>query len=72
MVAENKSAYMAVADVFDALVSQRPYKKAFSIDQAFDIIRHDSGIHFDPQIAMTFLSMRDAIEVVMDEDDVLL
>jgi len=63
---------MAVADVFDALVSQRPYKKAFSIDQAFDIIRHDSGIHFDPQIAMTFLSMRDAIEVVMDEDDVLL
>jgi putative two-component system response regulator len=40
----------AVADVFDALTSARPYKKAFSPRQAFDILYSESGTHFDPYL----------------------
>ncbi len=40
---------MALADVFDALVSKRCYKEAKSFDEAFEIIRNDLGQHFDPQ-----------------------
>ncbi len=47
---------MAVADVFDALVSERCYKKAFSFDDAMDIIQTDAGSHFDPKVAEAFLS----------------
>ncbi len=46
---------MAVADVFDALVSVRSYKKPFSFEQACDIIRKDAGTHFDPNVANAFL-----------------
>jgi putative two-component system response regulator len=41
----------AVADVFDALTSQRPYKKPFPTRMAFDIIYKDAGAHFDPYMA---------------------
>lgn len=41
---------VAVADVFDALTSKRPYKKAFSFEESFDIILSESGTHFDPVI----------------------
>ncbi|MDR1916954.1 MAG: response regulator [Synergistaceae bacterium] len=40
----------AIADVFDALTSERPYKKSFSARQAFDILYKDSGTHFDPYL----------------------
>jgi len=46
---------MAVADVYDALVSDRPYKKAFSHEKAVEIIMEDAGKHFDPKIAEVFL-----------------
>ena len=45
---------MAVADVYDALVSVRPYKKAFEHDEACRIIYNDSGSHFDPGIVEAF------------------
>jgi len=48
---------MAIADVYDALVSKRPYKKAFTHEQAVDIIMKDSGTHFDPQIVEAFLNV---------------
>jgi putative two-component system response regulator len=48
---------MAIADVYDALVSERPYKAAFSHETAVDIIRRDSGLHFDPRIVEAFLSV---------------
>jgi putative two-component system response regulator len=48
---------MAVADVYDALVSERPYKKPFSHEQAVDIIKNDSGTHFDPLIVTAFLNV---------------
>ena len=46
---------MAVADVFDALVSRRSYKEAFPFEEAMRIIREGSGSHFDPRIAEAFL-----------------
>jgi HD-GYP domain-containing protein (c-di-GMP phosphodiesterase class II) len=41
---------VAVADVFDALTSKRPYKEAFAVDQALAIIDKDAGHHFDPAV----------------------
>ncbi|MES0327375.1 MAG: HD domain-containing phosphohydrolase [Gammaproteobacteria bacterium] len=40
----------AIADVFDALTSERPYKKAWPIDEAMDFIRSESGKHFEPRL----------------------
>jgi len=40
----------AIADVYDALTSDRPYKKAFTADEALAIIYKDSGTHFDPYL----------------------
>jgi len=47
---------MAVADVYDAVRSQRPYKKALSHEQAATILREGRGTHFDPEIVDVFLS----------------
>lgn len=52
---------MAIADVFDALVSERVYKKAFSFEQAMDIIREESGTHFDPRIVRAFMAVEDEV-----------
>ncbi|MDO4166231.1 MAG: HD domain-containing protein [Eubacteriales bacterium] len=52
---------MALADVFDALVSKRCYKDAMSYDKAFQIIEESAGSHFDPQLAKIFLDMREEI-----------
>ncbi len=46
---------VAVADVFDALTSVRPYKRAIPVRQAKSIVRRDSGRHFDPVIVEAFL-----------------
>jgi putative two-component system response regulator len=48
---------MAVADVFDALISKRVYKEAFAQQVAFDIIRQGSGTQFDPDIVEAFLDL---------------
>jgi len=48
---------MAIADVYDALVSERPYKKPLTHEQALDIIKKDSGSHFDPKIVDAFLNV---------------
>lgn len=45
---------VAVCDVFDALTSERPYKKAWPTDRALEVIRSDSGTHFDPQVTCAF------------------
>lgn len=44
----------AVADVFDALCSRRPYKEAFEFAQAMEILRRDRGSHFDPDVIDVF------------------
>jgi len=51
----------AVADVFDALTSQRAYKPAFSLERSFEIIAEGSGTHFDPLVVEGFFSDREAI-----------
>ncbi len=53
---------MALADVFDALVSKRCYKEAFSYDKAFEIIENDLGEHFDPELGGIFLQCRSELE----------
>lgn len=47
---------MAVGDVYDAIRSERPYKKGMSHDEAFAILRESRGSHFDPQIVDIFLA----------------
>lgn len=47
---------VAVADVFDALTSERPYKKPWSLDDAAGYLRAQRGLHFDPQCVDAFLA----------------
>jgi putative two-component system response regulator len=49
---------MAIADVYDALISDRPYKKAFSHDEASRIIINGSGTHFDPVLIDVFKEVK--------------
>jgi len=60
---------MAVADVFDALVSKRSYKEPMSFDEAFAVINDESGTHFDPVVAETFLSIRPEVEKIAAEHE---
>ena len=53
---------MALADVFDALVSKRCYKEAKSFDEAFEIIKNNLGHHFDPVIGQIFIDCRPQLE----------
>jgi putative two-component system response regulator len=47
----------AICDVYDALVSERPYKRAWSREEALAEIRRDAGSHFDPELAESFLEL---------------
>jgi HD-GYP domain-containing protein (c-di-GMP phosphodiesterase class II) len=58
---------MAVADVFDALVTERPYKPAFLPEEAFRLIEEDAGKHFDPSIVQTFIDNQNIIEMIAIE-----
>ena len=53
---------MALADVFDALVSKRCYKEAFDYDRAFKIIEESLGTHFDPELGKIFIECRPSLE----------
>lgn len=57
---------MALADVFDALVSKRYYKEAYSYDKAFDIIESSLGSHFDPELGRVFMTCRPELENLYD------
>jgi len=57
---------MAVADVFDALVSKRSYKEPFSFEKAMSIIREDAGTHFDPLVAEAFLGAEDKVREIAE------
>ena len=48
---------LAIADVYDALVSVRPYKTPFTHEKAIDIIKSDSGTHFDPVLVQLLVSV---------------
>ena len=48
---------MALADVYDALISKRPYKEAFSKEKALEIIKDGTGTQFDPELAPIFIEV---------------
>ena len=58
---------VAVADVFDALTSVRPYKAAWTAHQAFDYLRSQSGSHLDPALVNAFLRVSDQTLAIQQE-----
>jgi putative two-component system response regulator len=59
----------ALADVFDALTSERPYKKAWTIEAAINLIKENSGKHFDPELVKLFLQRLPKILEIRDRFD---
>jgi putative two-component system response regulator len=55
---------MAVADVYDALISERVYKRAFSADEARAVIVEGRGQHFDPDVVDAFLAVEPAFRAI--------
>ncbi len=60
---------MALADVFDALVSRRCYKDAYSYDKAFEVIEQSLGGQFDPRLGKIFLECRPALELLYETEN---
>lgn len=58
---------VAVADVFDALTTERPYKKAWEIEAAVNLIDEEAGKHFDPDIVRVFHSVLPEILDIRDK-----
>ncbi|HEY2249568.1 MAG TPA: HD domain-containing phosphohydrolase [Planctomycetaceae bacterium] len=59
-----QSRIVAVADCYDALCSARPYKPAFSHEQARALLEKEAGLHFDPEVLAAFLRAADAFQAV--------
>ncbi len=57
---------MAVADVYDALISRRPYKQAFPHEAAMRHITDASGGHFDPDVVRALLAIEDRFQHIAD------
>jgi putative two-component system response regulator len=57
---------VAIADVFDALTSVRPYKEPFSLTDSLDIVRKGRGVHFDPDVVDAFVAIQDEILSIRD------
>lgn len=56
----------ALADVFDALTSVRPYKQAWTVEAAVDLIKDTRGKHFDPDLVEAFLGELPAIVTICE------
>ncbi len=57
----------AVADVFDALTSRRPYKEPYPNEKSLEIMRAGRGTHFDPRILDVFINDFDLVRAIQDE-----
>ena len=57
----------AIADVFDALTSKRPYKEPFSVEKSLAIIREGRGSHFDPDVVDAFFAIQDEILTIKSQ-----
>jgi len=67
---------MAVADVYDALISARPYRPAFTHETAVELIRQGRGEHFDPDVVDAMLVVEEKFKTIAQKfqaspDDVL-
>jgi len=58
---------VAIADVFDALISKRPYKEPFSIEKSFGIIKESRGSHFDPDVVDAFFAVENEILTIKEK-----
>jgi putative two-component system response regulator len=58
---------MAVADVYDALISRRVYKPAFTHQQALDVMRKGRGTHFDPDVLDAFFEIEGQFAAIAEE-----
>lgn len=56
----------AIADVYDALVSPRCYKKAWEPEKALEVLHKDAGSHFDPELVEYFSQIMDTVNVIME------
>jgi HD-GYP domain-containing protein (c-di-GMP phosphodiesterase class II) len=56
---------VAVADVFDAMTSTRPYRPAMPPERAFDELRQNAGSQFEPGCVHAFLGIRDRVEALL-------
>ena len=60
---------MAIIDVYDALVSERPYKPAYTHEKALKIINENRGTHFDPKLVDVFFEVHSQFAKVFDEEN---
>jgi len=57
----------AIGDVFDALISVRPYKRAWSMEDALALITREAGEHFDPKLVPLFLELRPELVKIIEQ-----
>ena len=57
----------AVCDVFDALTTERPYKKAWSVEDGMDFIKDNAGSHFDPELTRLFTEILPEILAIKEK-----
>lgn len=62
-----ESRIVAIADVFDALRSKRPYKRSLSWDETLEILENGAGSHFDPFVYESFSKSLDRIREIETE-----
>ena len=58
---------VAIADVFDALVTKRPYKEAWSFEKGLDLLKQERGKHFDPKLVDLFVENIHKIKNIYDK-----
>ena len=58
---------VAVADVFDALVSERPYKHAWPVEEAIAYLQRETGQHFDPALVPKFIELLPQMRTIMSQ-----
>ena len=62
----------AIADVFDALTSKRPYKEPFTYDESIEILREGRGTHFDPVLVDIFIPIAQPLyDLLSGKDDIV-
>lgn len=60
---------VAVADVFDALTMKRPYKTPWSVDKAINLLRENTGTHFEPRLVNAFIGVLDEVNAAKNRWD---
>jgi putative two-component system response regulator len=58
---------VAIADVYDALTSFRPYKKAWSTEEALKLIKSEAGSHFDPNLVEKFVTCIPKVKKIQEQ-----